>query len=80
MRPALRLLRCSPSPASQATLMGRLARNPELSPAEAKAELRWMGDAARDTNALKGMVERRANGEPLQYILGESSPTRVQLP
>ncbi|CAK9781245.1 S-adenosyl-L-methionine-dependent methyltransferase [Cutaneotrichosporon oleaginosum] len=65
MRPALRLLRCS----SPSALLARLARNPELSAADAKAELRWMRAAKGD---LEDMVERRARGEPLQYILGDT--------
>ncbi|BEI85300.1 hypothetical protein CcaverHIS002_0507010 [Cutaneotrichosporon cavernicola] len=67
MRPTLRLLGCSPS-----SLLARLARNTELSPADAKAELRWMRAAAAGETALEAMVERRAAGEPLQYILGDT--------
>ncbi|BEJ16141.1 hypothetical protein CspHIS471_0507460 [Cutaneotrichosporon sp. HIS471] len=67
MRPTLQLLGCSPS-----SLLAKLARNTELSLADAKAELRWMRAAAAGETALEAMVERRAAGEPLQYILGDT--------
>ncbi|GMK55696.1 hypothetical protein CspeluHIS016_0207520 [Cutaneotrichosporon spelunceum] len=67
MRATLRVLGCSPS-----SHLSRLARNTELSPADAKAELRWMRAAAPGETALEAMVERRAAGEPLQYILGDT--------
>jgi methylase of polypeptide subunit release factors len=60
-------------------LLELLRRNPELSEEDAKAELRWMRQAApirpedgsTERGRLKAMVERRSRGEPLQYILGE---------
>lgn len=60
-------------------LLELLRRNHELSDEDAKAELRWMRQAARNrgegspgmTGGVIEMVERRSKGEPLQYILGE---------
>lgn len=37
----------------------------------ATQELRWMQELDSSVPALQKMVERRIQGEPLQYILGE---------
>lgn len=56
-------------------LLQRLCDNRELDIDDAKNELRWMKQSLpdRDGDKLTLLVERRAKGEPLQYILGESS-------
>lgn len=82
MRAALARLHSTCS--SPSRLLALLQRNPELGAADARAELRWMRDTARrpipgsssghDAEAaLEAMVQRRARGEPLQYILGTSA-------
>ena len=55
-------------------LLQRLAENKELDAEDAKNELRWMRQSLpdRDEEKLAFLVERRAKGEPLQYILGKS--------
>jgi hypothetical protein len=54
-------------------LLASLKRNPEIDAEDAKNELRWMKQSLSDRNerTLSLLVERRARGEPLQYILGE---------
>ncbi|KAL5523671.1 hypothetical protein ACEPAG_7844 [Sanghuangporus baumii] len=49
-------------------LLARLSK--ALGASSARHELKWMKDHAPDASALRGMVQRRLNGEPLQYILG----------
>lgn len=75
------------STCSSSRLLALLQRNPELSAGDARTELRWLRDAVRQRSpgvssasgasdpdaALEAMVRRRGAGEPLQYILGESS-------
>ncbi|KAL1406390.1 biotin holocarboxylase synthetase [Vanrija albida] len=65
--------------AARQSLLEQLLRNPELDEQEAKNELRWMSEDARQRNVkqdadqvLEQMVRRRAAGEPLQYILGNT--------
>lgn len=55
-------------------LLRKLLRNPELDEAGAQDELRWIKQSLSPgtTAELTALVERRAGGEPLQYILGES--------
>ena len=66
-------------------LIDVLLRNPELDTASAKQEIQWMADeiygSCRTTTGpsaqlhqgyLEQLVQRRAAGEPLQYVLGES--------
>ena len=66
-------------------LIDVLLRNPELDTASAKQEIQWMADqiygSCRTTTEpsaqlhqgyLEQLVQRRAAGEPLQYVLGES--------
>ena len=62
-------------------LLQRLAENKELDAEDAKNELRWMRQSLpdRDEEKLASLVERRANGEPLQYILGKSRHRRTPL-
>lgn len=57
------------SNATRTSYLKQLAHNPELDAEDARAELRWMMQANRPSE-LSTMVERRAKGEPLQYILG----------
>jgi hypothetical protein len=54
-------------------LLKTLKRNPEIDAEDAKNELRWMKQSLPDQSerTLSLLVERRAKGEPLQYILGE---------
>lgn len=56
-------------------LLHRLAENRELNAEDAKNELRWMRQSLRNGNGekLAALVNRRAKGEPLQYILGKST-------
>ncbi|KAL5507396.1 hypothetical protein ACEPAH_6852 [Sanghuangporus vaninii] len=49
-------------------LLARLSK--ALGASSARHEFKWMKDHALDASALQGMVQRRLNGEPLQYILG----------
>ncbi|OCB89374.1 S-adenosyl-L-methionine-dependent methyltransferase [Sanghuangporus baumii] len=49
-------------------LFARLSK--ALGASSARHEFKWMKDHALDPSALQGMVQRRLNGEPLQYILG----------
>ncbi|KAL7419583.1 hypothetical protein Q5752_005495 [Cryptotrichosporon argae] len=53
----------------RAALLERLQRNPELSASDAAHELRWLSEDC-SASALRARVERRAAGEPIQYILG----------
>lgn len=70
----------STAPASRtAYYLSLLERNPELSEADARNELRWLrqassGDFASGEDVLERFVQRRATGEPLQYILGTQAP------
>ena len=71
---------------TSAALLDVLRRNKELSAEDAANELRWIRQAVRDDPALKPsgverrddesvllqLVQRRATGEPLQYVLGMS--------
>ncbi|KAL5485316.1 hypothetical protein ACEPAI_7958 [Sanghuangporus weigelae] len=50
------------------SVLARLSR--ALGASSARHELKWMKDHALDAKTLQGMVQRRLNGEPLQYILG----------
>jgi hypothetical protein len=58
-------------------LLQRLAANKELDAEDAKNELRWMRQSLPngDREELASLVERRAKGEPLQFILGMSDST-----
>lgn len=55
-------------------LLQRLSLNRELDAEDAQNELRWMKQSLpdHDENKLALLVERRAKGEPLQYMLGVS--------
>ena len=66
------LFRSSTATSTQ-KLLERLAANTELDADDAQNELRWMKQSLPDLDETKlaALVERRANGEPLQYILGE---------
>lgn len=57
-----------------ARLLQRLVENKELDLEDAKNELRWIKQSLPtcDESKLAQLVERRAKGEPLQYILGKS--------
>ena len=71
---------------TSAALLDVLRRNKEMSAEDAANELRWIRQAVRDDPALKPsgverrddesvllqLVQRRATGEPLQYVLGMS--------
>ena len=72
-----RVFKASTRAVSSTTRLGlleRLVQNPELTRDEAQDELRWMKQSLAGTSGdkLAALVERRARGEPLQYILGES--------
>ncbi|WVQ93438.1 hypothetical protein IAU59_000512 [Kwoniella sp. CBS 9459] len=71
----------------EADLLSLLCENPELSPEEAQNELRWIKDEVRQRSSemlqkgqlppvedelVRSYVERRSQGEPLQYILGST--------
>jgi release factor glutamine methyltransferase len=65
-----------PSKLDEERLLTTLCRNPDLAREDAKNELRWI---IEETEVTKGAsyeeevsrrVERRGDGEPLQYILG----------
>lgn len=51
-----------------------MRRNPELDEADASQELSWIRDECGEctSDQLLDLVYRRAAGEPLQYVLGES--------
>lgn len=56
------------------SLLQKLLQNPELDEAEARNELRWIKQSlahGTPSDKLAALVERRASGEPLQYVLGE---------
>jgi len=58
-------------------LLDTLRRNPEIDAFDAENELRWIQQSlpVRNEKTLSFLVERRAKGEPLQYILGGSDTT-----
>jgi methylase of polypeptide subunit release factors len=63
------------------SLLRALLRNTELDSESAEDELRWMHQAVHEKHLsqevegelLREMVQLRAGGMPLQYILGSSS-------
>lgn len=57
---------------TQQELVSILQRNPELDEADAVQELSWIREECKDctSDQLLGLVQRRAAGEPLQYVLG----------
>jgi hypothetical protein len=65
-------------PGDSERLLQRLAENRELDAEDAKNELRWMRQSLTngDGGRLASLVDRRAKGEPLQYILGKSTNMR----
>ncbi|KIJ49657.1 hypothetical protein M422DRAFT_59338 [Sphaerobolus stellatus SS14] len=60
------------------SLFARLSRS--LGPNQAAQELRWLRNAAGNQHDLEHMVSRRAQGEPLQYIIGTQpfGPLEIQ--
>lgn len=66
----------TPSASKTAYLLSLLQNNPELSASDAENELRWIRQetagrsSAERNSAVEDLVQRRAKGEPLQYVLG----------